>query len=708
MAPEQLEGQEADARTDIFAFGTVVYEMVTGKKAFEGKSQASLISAIMSSEPPAMSELQAMSPAALDPVVKTCLAKNPDDRWQSVGDVGRQLQLIASGSHSGVVVSSQPVPATARWRQGLSLLVTTSAVVALVSGLAVWGLTLPVPPQEAVARFSIPLGPDESFTATGQLVTLSPDGKQLVYQANNQLFLRPLDETHATPIRGTQGASNPFVSPDGEWIGFWTRGQLKRVAMSGGAAVTLGEAGPVWGANWGEDDMIRFGQAGAGIWQVPATGGTREVVIETAAGEFAHGPQLLPGGEWLLFTLRPAGAAGGVGWSQAQVVVQSLVTGERQVVFEGARDARYVSTGHLMYALDGVLLAVPFDVDAQQATGGPVPLVEGVAEAGIANGGAYFAVSNNGSLVYVLDAGRILGAPGGSSLGWVDRHGEMTPAITDWDVFGWPRLSPDDTRVAAAVGGTSPDIWIWDLDGGIDRRLTDGGGVNVNPWWTPDGASVTFFSSRAGSNVYSRPVDGSGEAELLAIGRGSTVGGGWSPDGQTFIYSDGAGDQSDLWTVSPGGDPAPFLVTEDDERGPQISPDGQWVVYISDQAGEDRVYVQPFPDGGEVIPVSPGKGTQPVWSRAGGELFYRDGNQMYVVEIDTQPTFRAGRPRVLFEGPYDMGPGHDVGIRAPNYDVSLDGERFLMVTRDDSEASALSINVVLNFFEELKARVPVD
>ena len=352
MAPEQLEGKEADARTDIFAFGSVLYEMVTGRRAFEGKSQASLIAAILEHEPPVMSTLQTMTPPLLDHVVRTCLAKDPDERWQSAGDVERELNWIAEvGSESGV---STPVGARPRSRDlawGLSLLLAV-----VVTGVAVWQVTRPAETPRPVVRSSLPLPSGVGLTGTGRpAVALSSDGPRLVYSANQQLYLRAMDQTEATPIRGTENARGPFFSPDGEWVGFSAERQLKKVAISGGASVRLCDAGGfggVLGARWGADDTIVFGERGAGIMQVSADGGAPEVLIPLdTTEEVGHGPQVLPGEKAVLFTL-----GDGSGWDDAQIVVHSLETGERKVLIESGKDARYVPTGHLVYVLDGTAI----------------------------------------------------------------------------------------------------------------------------------------------------------------------------------------------------------------------------------------------------------------------------------------------------------------------------------------------------------------
>ncbi len=658
MSPEQAKGKVVDKRADVWAFGVVLYEVLTGRKPFSGDDVSTTLARVIEREP----DWENL-PGELSPVLATylrrCLAKDPRQRVHDAAD----LRLAIEGAFDTTAVTpseavTQPSQFWQRPVAALSILV----MAIVVTALAVWNLTRPGPPSAApVSRFSLSLGADQSFTRVGRhLVALSPDGTRLVYEADGQLYRRDLDELLATAITAAaDGARSPFISSDGEWIGFWAGGQLRKVAMSGGAAVTLCAAENPMGASWGDDETILFGQGENGIWRVLGTGGTPEVIITVAEGEVAHGPQMLPNGEWVLYTL----GAGIGSWNEAQVVVQSTVTGERTVVIERGRDARYISTGHLVYLLDGVLHAAPFDVDARVVTGGPVPLVEGVADS-FATGAAHFDLASTGALVYVPRTGGVGGVgrgSGSSSLVWVSRQGEVTSAIPDWDTYGYPRLSPDATRVAAALSDADNtdlgDIWIRDLEDGFDIRVTESG-LNVMPVWTPDGTSVTFSSGvrPTQADLYSRPVDLSDEVVLLVTSSGVKVPGGWSGDGQTLVYYDADGDDIDLWMLRLGGEPVPFLSTSFIERAPRLSPDGKWLAYVSNRTGEARVFVQPFPDGGEVIPISTGPGTEPVWARDGEELFFRNGNQLLAVEIAADPTFNAGRPRVLFEGPYATDP----------------------------------------------------
>ena len=578
MSPEQLEGKEADARSDIFAFGAVVYEMLTGRKAFEGKGQASLIGAIMNSEPPPISTLQPMAPAALDHVVRTCLAKDPDERWQTTADMERQLRwIVAAGSQAGVPA---PVVTRRRTRGDLIAAGIAATVAGLVAGVGAWMLK-PEPPRR-IARFAVTLPEGEQFSAPSRhILALSPDGTRLAYIANSRLNLRAMDQLEAMPIRGTEegNANNfgrsPFFSPDGQWIGFWQEGQLRKVSVSGGASVKLCDADNPWGASWGVDDTILYGQGPKGIWRVSGRGGTPKQLINVDdSKELAHGPEMLPGGNAVLFTLRTSGT-----WDAAQIVVQSLASGERKVLIEGGRDGRYVPTGHLIYARGGTLLAVPFDLGRLEVTSGPVPLVEGVADAGSAlnsSGAAHFSISGDGTLVYtqvtaVLQAKR--------TLVWVDRNGKEQPIPLEPRAYEQPRLSPDGTRAAMFITDQENDIWVWDTVRTTLDRLTTGLGSDYYPVWTRDGSRLVFASSRPdGQYLWWRAADGTGVAERLTT---ETAGvpspTDISPDGMHLVFyhipPQGTRDLMQL-TLDSTRQVSPLLQTPFEEASGVVSPNG--------------------------------------------------------------------------------------------------------------------------------------
>jgi serine/threonine-protein kinase len=701
MSPEQLEGNEADARSDIFAFGAVVYEMLTGRRAFEGKGQASLIGAIMNSEPPAISTRQPMAPAALDHLVRTCLAKDPNDRWQTTADLERQLRwVVGAGSQAGVAA---PV-VTPRRTRGALIAAGIGTAAVLVAGVAAWMLK-PESPRR-IARFAVTLPEGEQFSNTGRhVVALSPDGTHLAYSANERLNLRAMDQLEATPIRGTEGGSNPgrnpFFSPDGQWIGFWQEGQLRRVSVTGGAAVKLCDADNPWGASWGADDTILYGQGAMGIWRVSGRGGTPEQLIKVdASKESAHGPQMLPGGDKVLFTLRTSGT-----WDAAQIVVQSLTSGERKVLIEGGRDGRYVPTGHLVYAREGTLLASPFNLARLEVTSGPTPLVEGVADGGVLTGAAHFSVADDGTLAYT----QATGLQPQRTLVWVDRQGrEEAMSKVPVRTYTYPRISPDGKRVALDVRDQQLDIWTWDFTRETLTRVTFDPSRDEFPVWTPDGGRLIFHSYRDGpANLYSQSADGTGTSERLTQSVTAAFPYSISPDGTRLMCLAGG----DLTVLTLKGEHVaqPLVQTPFTHRNGEISPDGHWVAYESVESGQYEIYVRPFPNGAGKWLISNDGGTRPLWARSGQELFYlAPSGSLMSVRIERDPSFVAGTPTTLFTGEYF---GTATGLGGRTYDVSLDGQKFLMIKSvgtSDQTSSPPSIIVVQNWLEELKRLVPTN
>ena len=630
-------------------------------------------------------------PPVLGRFLRGCLEKDPRARVRDIGDVRLAIRGVFEAT-DGDLPAAGATPRLRLWQRPGAVAAAALLIITLAAALA-WSLTRPAPVDQ-VARFADTLpGPRGSNVSFQYQMAVSPDGSRLVYAAGDQLHLRSLNQTTWTPLRGTDGAVEPFFSPDGESVAFWADGALRRVAVTGGPAVTVAEASTVYGATWGADDLILLNISGTGIVRVSANGGEPELLIGVEGSEVGLArPQLLPDGEWVLFSVYPGG----------QAVIESLVTGERRVLIEdGGGDARYLATGHLVYALDGTLFAQAFDTATLSLSPGPVPLVEGVRQSAI-NNVAHFDVSRDGSLAYLpaSNAGR-------PTLGWVDREGTMTPLLDGGEQMAFPRLSPDGRRIALSVANDTTDIWLYDVDGTSSARLTEEGQSNANPLWTPDGSAVTFASNRTGTfDLYQKATDGSSPAELVLESEVMMVPGGWSPDGDTLVYYEASNSASrDISILRRDGAVTPFLATAFNERAPRLSPNGRWLAYMSDQSGDDRVYVQAFPDGGAVIPISTGGGSEPVWSPDGRELFYRDGDRMMVAAVDAGDTFTAERPRLLFEATYETNPA---GIGSPNYDVAADG-RLLMIRTSELGAGnppGPQVNIVLNWHSELLERVP--
>ena len=694
--------------------------MVTGKKAFEGEGQASLISAIMTADPPAMSTLQSMTPPALDHVVTTCLAKKPDDRWQSAGDVGRHLQWITEGGSQPSLASSvAAAPQRAGWRQAVPIAAAAVAVTALIVSVSVWSLMRPEP--RPLTQFVLLTPPDGPVRAVGtdSEVAISPDGTRVVYASgrggpqNRQLYLRKVGELDATPLRGAEGGNAPFFSPDGQSVGFRTSFgdiiSLKKVSVLGGPAVPIVETDTsMRGTSWGPDDTIVFGTLSGGLMRVPAAGGEPEVltIVDADQGETDHRwPDILPNLKGILFTAWSGSDEG------SRLAVVSLETGAVSYLLPGGSFPRYTPTGHIVYGVGGTLRAVGFDADRLELTStNAIPVVEKVAT-GVSSGAGNFSVSANGSLVYVRDAGT--GVSVQRALVWVDRAGSEDALQSPLLAYQRPRVSPDGTRVAVDVADPEgADIWIHDLARGTETRLTTDPADDRAPLWTPGGDRVVFYSDREGqAALFWKLVDVPGDAERLVSaseGRLDIQADAWSADGQTLLFwRAGGGFQPDIGLLSIEGERASemLLDTQFREGGPAVSPDGRWIAYHGDETGQNEVYVQRFPELGGKLTVSTDGGQQPLWSPNGQELFYRGPGGMMVVPVETDPTFSAGAPEVLFDQQY-----YFTGTRR-TYDLAPDG-RFLMVkdsaVGDDAEGPAAQIILVQNWFEELKRLVPVE
>ncbi|MDA2937576.1 protein kinase, partial [Acidobacteria bacterium AH-259-A15] len=572
MSPEQAKGKSVDKRADVWAFGCVLYELLTGKRAFHGETITETVAKVLESEPN-WKALPENTPWRIKDLVQQCLQKDLPERLRDIGDALINIKQALAEPLSVSAIEAISAVQPARWKVAIPWSLASLVVGVIITLIAVWNPSSPPTPGH-VSRFAMVLPPTEQLTNSGRhLVAFSPDDKHLIYSANQQLYLRVLDQLEARPIHGTEdgGGRSPFFSPDGQWVGFYAGGQLKKVSISGGAPVTLCEASNPYGASWGPDDTILFGQGPEGIWQVSGAGGTKEVLIslDSTKKESAHGPQILPGGKAVLFTL-----GSGPSWDDAQIVVQSLETGERQVLISGGRDARYLPTGHLLYAREGTLLALPFDVARLEVTGGPVPLIEGIRQANPdVTGVAHFSFSGLGSLVYVPD----IGAETKHTLVWVDRQGQEEPLAAEPRRYGNPQLSPDGARLAIRVTESgNTDVWIYELARETLTRLTFDPAFDTAPLWTPDGRRVVFGSTRGGGqpNLFWKAADGTGQVERLTTSPNRHLPYSFSPDGKRLVFYE----RWDLHVLSMEGEPTsqPLFQTQFAEGGVAISPDGRW------------------------------------------------------------------------------------------------------------------------------------
>ncbi len=721
MSPEQARGENADQRVDVWAFGVVLFEMLTGRGTFDGHTVSDVLAAVLARDPD-WNSLPHNLHAQLRRLLERCLSKELKDRYHGIADARVDIESVLADPN-GVI--AQPVAQVVQATPPRLHVVAAIALAAMVAGVSVWTLKPTDPRPVSRLEYNLPEGLAVLVPNGRPAVAISPNGEQFVYYANSigdseeGLYVRSMDELEARIIPGAENPENLVFSPDGQEIAYYqgaAPGRLMKIAVSGGAPVTLSEPiGNPFGVSWESDGTILFGQSD-GIWSVSESGGEPDHLIVTEPGEQVHGPQLLPGGEWILFTL--TGETGDSRWDEANIVVESLSSGERRVLRQGGSDARYVPTGHLVYAFGDGLFALPFDVDSLELSGGPTSILQGVRRAfapGLQTGVAYYGFSNNGTLVY-------LPAPppyGVSTLVTVDRSGNPQSFTGEARNYTRPRVSPDGSRVAVEAtetGGATPThIWIVDIETGNGTQLTFEGSQNEFPVWAPDSQTVVFRSDRSGRMaLYTKSAAGSGEAELVFEGSGTLVATDVLPDG-TLLLQESNGDNDDIWTLPLDGDgsPSEFLATPANERSARFSPDGRWIAYISDESGQFHVYVRPYPrsNGGQRRVSESGFGNYaPVWSPDGGQLYYVAGPPEILmnVPIQTDPNLLPGRPQELF--PIDGAFQADARTTfVPLWGLTPDGTQFVFVqaaARDNPDVPT-QFNVVLNWFEELKERVPV-
>ena len=719
MAPEVIEGEAADARADIWAFGCVLHEMLTGVRPFAGKTQASLIGAILKDEPPSVSAAQPLVPPALDRIVRTCLAKDPNQRVQSAHDLLLNLQWIAEGGSAAGV----PAPVLARRRSRERTIWLAAAIAAALFGaLAAW-LLKPAPPRtNLVRRFVHTLPADQSFTRTGRhAVAIAPDGSFFIYVANSQLYLRRMNELEAQPIKGTQeDPVEPVISPDGQWVAYCvppvqgaaapTTGQpsaaLKKIPVTGGAPIILATVGFPFGAAW-QGDTIVVGQGPGGVVTVPHGGGTpTNIVTLRSADEVASMPQLVDAGRTLVFTLANRGLSS---WNEADVVAQSLPTGERTVIVTGAHDAHVLPGGILTYVRAGTLFAGRFDPARPGRVADAAPLVTGITAAtavGSAGPGQY-AISTDGHLTYLADPGQAQGAK--RSLVWVNRDGREEPIVAERRGYVSARVASDGARIALDEGqGLTRSIWIWDVQHDILQRLTSELDQSEKraPVWLPGSRSLIYSATGNGRSVVIRvAADGTGTPEELVEDKQALlVPKSMSRDGQQLLYTRWTATTSaDIASVPISGDrtPRPLIATPAIEDNPTVSPDGRWLSYESQESGRTEIYVRTFPDvNGARWQISANGGRHPVWSRDGRELFFETAEgRLAAIRVDPGETFRYAKPTLLF----DVKP-YFVNFPTTPYDVAPDG-RFVFIKDAPTQNAPQTIVFVGHWLDEVRARV---
>jgi serine/threonine-protein kinase len=679
MSPEQARGKSVDKRADIWSFGCVLYEMLTGKQAFTGETTTDILAAVVTKEP----DLEKV-PAQVRRLMRKCLEKDPKKRLRDIGDVWELLEETEA-----------PVAKT-----GTTAWIAAAVLVAIVLSAAVaawWRTTRPV--DHPLTRLSVDLGP-EAVPGLNTTIAISPDGRRIVYPVTTGLATRLLDQAQPTMLLGTEGGFDPFFSPDGQWIGFFASGQLKKISVQGGAPVVLCSATNPRGASWGEaGSIVAALNLVVPLRLIPAAGGSPKPLTKLIAGEVTHRwPQVLPGAQAVLFT----SSSSVYGQENANIEAVSLKTGQVTILERGGYFGRYLPSGHLVYVHQGVLFGVSFDPLRLEVHGAPTPLLEDLAS-NPAFGGGQFDFSATGTLAYVVGKG----SAQSWQTSWLDSSGTTQPLTSVPGAYSYPRFSPDG-RGLAFVNGS--DIYVYDLERATTTRLTLTGNAQF-PVWTADGKHIVFQGGS--TSLFWIRSDGAGEPQRLLEGKNLLIPWSFSPDGQRLAYIEQDPETGfDIWTVPrdlvddpKAGTPELFLRTPADELVPSFSPNGRWIAYRSNESGNDEIYVRPFPAGRRgKWQISSGGGLYALWSNSTRELFYEtaDNRVMVVDYIVNGDSFVPGKARlwsqkkIFYQG-------------LLNLDLAPDGKRFAVLTAPEATSGGISsvhVTMLLNFFDEVKRRIP--
>jgi len=696
MSPEQVTGQEVDRRSDIYSLGSVAYEMLAGQPPFTGSSVQTVLGKLISEEPRPVIEHRKSVPPHISAAILKALEKLPADRWQTAAEFA---EALAGHGRIDVKPASQSTRTVIPW--------AVAAVLALALGWVALRGDRVSAPANSLVRFGVEFdnGVVPSFTP---IVRLSADGQQLFVSAmverREEVLRRTFDRVGMSVIKGAgqgeqgTGNSRPFVSPDGRWVAYARQKKLWKVPVEGGTAIELAAA--EWaGGSWGRNGKLVYTQAyNTGLWVVSERGGDERMLTKPDQGkeELGHWwPQILPDSDHVLFT------AYRTPLENATIEVLTISTGERKVLLTGGVYGFYVPTGHLLFAVGETIRAVPFDLQRFEIRGVPVAVVDDVAM-NLTDGAAAFDVSETGTLAYLPVESYVTD----TEVVIVDRKGTETKALPNRDRYNNPRLSPDGTRVSVDIrsANSAGDIWAFEIGRSGGTRITSEGGREFGAEWTPDGKELIYSSERPFFDLYRRAADASQPEQPLLSGTNDHYTGAVSRDGKTFAFS-AAVPGGEIWTIPLQDKPVatPYFANGFNLGHPTLSPDGRWMAYDSDESGQGvDVFIQSYPDPRQKrLKVSPSHGSEPMWTQGGRELVYREGEKVLAVSIDLA-TGASGPPRVLFSGPYPDNPGW---TRPRSYDVTADGERFLL-TKLPGEKSPPRIMVVLNWFQELRAKVP--
>ncbi len=717
MSPEQARAIAADRRADIWSFGVILYEMLTGRRAFVGDTVADTLAKVLEREPD-LTLLPPSTPPAIKNLIERCLVKSARQRLQAIGDARLVIEETLANLGRPLSADAAPPVETERGRRAipwLAIVPWVLAAAALAWAIAASLRSAPVATAESPLKVEVVVGTDDLYNELGSSFALTPDGSKLAYVesggSERRLFVRSLDELEPVPLALDEVRSNgpyhPFVSPDGAWIGYALPNELRKVQASGGAPLTVCKVARSRGATWLPDDTIVFTpDPASALFRVPAAGGEPQplTTLDEKRGETTHRwPQGLPDGKHVLFTSNLQGS-----FDQAILEVVGLDGGERKVVYRGGTYGRYVPTGHLVFINRGTLFAIPFDLESLETKGSPIPVLQKVATS-VGEGGAQFDFSSTGRLVYGAQEAQTIRYP----IAWADRDGRASPLLEEPQVYANPRISPDGTRLALTeLRDENWDIWVYDLGRGVSTRLTFDESVETEQVWSPDGEYLIFSSDREGQDsLYRKRADGSGDTERLTEAKFAQWASSWSRDGRYISYVE-AQTQYDLGVLDLStGEAKPWLTTQFGEGFSDISPNGRFLAYATNESGRYQIYVRPFPSGEGKWQVSDAPGTSPRWRADGRELFWRDDEGIVAAAVETDgPTFRAGKAERLFSGRWKggltgIGAG---GLSFADYDVAPDGKRFVMFPDEGSgtKADHQHLTLVTRWFDQLRSTGP--